>query len=339
MPKLRNMQVITNPQQIDRQAWQQLIDNSPTATWFQTPAAYDFYASLPDLMTPFVVAIQEGSDLKGIAVGYITREKNALKQFLTRRAVIIGGPMLSNQATPEEVKSLMSSVKSSLRSKAIFVETRNFNDYSDYRKAFEQSGFSYVPHYDFHVDTTSEEVIDSKLGKNRKRDIRTSFRDGVTIIEKPTLQQVKEWYEILLDLYLTKVKTPLFPWHFFEQLYTVDSARFLLTEFNGKIIGGTLCMVLPKVSLYEWFVCGEDGVYKNIFPSSVATYAGLCHSSKIGCSRFDMMGAGVPGVPYGVRDFKARFGGELKELGRFQYISKPLLYQVGKLGVKILKHK
>lgn len=339
MPKMCKMQVITNPQLIDREAWQRLVDNSSTASWFQTSAAYDFYASLPELMTPFVVAVQEGSELKGVAVGYVTREKNPLKQFFTRRAIIIGGPMLSNQVTPEEVKSLMGSVKSSPRSKAIFVETRNFNDYSAYRSVFEQSGFEYVPHYDFHVDTSSEEVIDANLGKNRKRDIRTSFRDGVTIIEKPSLEQVKAWYELLKDLYVTKVKTPLFPWRFFEQLYRVEDARYLLTEYEGRVIGGTLCMVLPNTALYEWFVCGEDGVYKNIFPSSVATYAGMHYAVKSGCPRFDMMGAGVPGVSYGVRDFKARFGGELKELGRFQYICKPLFYRIGSLGVKILKRK
>lgn len=339
MPKMCKMQVITNPQHIDREAWQRLVDNSSTASWFQTSAAYDFYASLPELMTPFVVAVQEGCELKGVAVGYVTREKNPLKQFFTRRAIIIGGPMLSREAEAEEVKTLMTTVKKTLRSKAIFVETRNFNDYSAYRSAFEQSGFEYVPHYDFHVDTSSEEVIDANLGKNRKRDIRTSFRDGVTIVEKPSLEQVKAWYELLKDLYVTKVKTPLFPWRFFEQLYRVEDARYLLTEYEGRVIGGTLCMVLPNTALYEWFVCGEDGVYKNIFPSSVATYAGMHYAVKSGCPRFDMMGAGVPGVSYGVRDFKARFGGELKELGRFQYICKPLFYRIGSLGVKILKRK
>lgn len=52
-----------------------------------------------------------------------------------------------------------------------------------------------------------------------------------------------------------------------------------------------------------------------------------------------MMGAGEPGVPYGVRDFKAEFGGQLVEHGRFIHICKPMLYRIGKLGVKFLKRK
>ena len=53
-----------------------------------------------------------------------------------------------------------------------------------------------------------------------------------------------------------------------------------------------------------------------------------------------MMGAGAPGDGgYGVRDFKAKFGGELVEYGRFKYVCNPVLYAIGKLGVAILKKK
>jgi hypothetical protein len=50
-----------------------------------------------------------------------------------------------------------------------------------------------------------------------------------------------------------------------------------------------------------------------------------------------MMGAGEPGVPYGVRDFKSEFGGTMVEHGRFLCVSKPWLYKIGAMGVRILK--
>jgi lipid II:glycine glycyltransferase (peptidoglycan interpeptide bridge formation enzyme) len=49
------------------------------------------------------------------------------------------------------------------------------------------------------------------------------------------------------------------------------------------------------------------------------------------------MGAGIPDRPYGVRDFKMEFGGEVVEYGRYLCIRKPVLYKIGKWGVKILK--
>jgi lipid II:glycine glycyltransferase (peptidoglycan interpeptide bridge formation enzyme) len=49
------------------------------------------------------------------------------------------------------------------------------------------------------------------------------------------------------------------------------------------------------------------------------------------------MGAGKPDIPYGVRDFKMAFGGQLVEHGRFLCIHKPLLYWIGRLAVKWIK--
>ena len=353
--------------QIDPQQWQALIDRSPYATWFQTQEAYEFYAAVGGELIPFAFGVGEyegdeamrrsGDEAKGrlvgVIVGYTTKEKNPIKQFLTRRAIIIGGPLLAEDATAEEIAALLNAVKKLQRSdlqpagrstakrstghSPIYIETRNFHDYSKWRNIFEANGFAYHAHLNFHVDTTSKEIVDKNLGKSRKRDIRTTIREGVTPVMQPTIEQVREYYQILHTLYTTKVKTPLFSWHFFEQLYHTEHARFILTEHQGRIIGGTVCVELPSRALYEWFACGEDGVYNHIYPSCYATYLGIQYAAESGCQIFDMMGAGKPDEAYGVRDFKAKFGGELVEYGRFLCIRKPLLYWIGKMGVKWLK--
>lgn len=331
------MTIHTTYDSINKAEWGTLIANSSTATWFQTQAAYDFFASQPDLFTPFVFAVSN-PHLCALCVGYITKEASSFKHFFTRRAIIIGGPVLADNATQDEVSSLMIAVRNSLRSKAIYIETRNFNSFANWVGVFEEAGFAYQKHLNFHVNTESKEIIDSNLSKNRKRDIRTSFREGVTIITSPSQQQLKDFYAILSRLYKTKVKTPLFPFSFFLQLSRHPDGRVLLVQYNGRIIGGLAGVVLPNRCMYEWFVAAEDGSYKNTFPSSVATYAGLLHAAENGIPRFDMMGAGTPDANYGVRDFKSRFGGELVEHGRFIFISHPFLYKLGEVGVKILKH-
>lgn len=333
------MKIIIKHNRINTEQWANLLKESSTATWFQSAEAYNFYASMPDLFDPFVYAVENGGLLKGVIVGYITREKNAIKQFFTRRAIVIGGPALTEDITDEELIFLLNTVKSELKRKAIYVETRNFNDYSKWRIVFKKCGFEYEEHLNFHIDTSSEDVVNANLGKSRKRDIKTSFRDGATIIENPTLEQIKEYYNILSNLYKVKVKTPLFPFDFFRKLWGMPFGKFLLVELNDCIIGGTVCVEEKNKCLYEWFVCGMDGESKSIFPSSVATYAGIKYAMEHGCTRFDMMGAGTPAESYGVRDFKAKFGGKLVEHGRFCYVCNPLLYQIGKYGVKMLKRK
>lgn len=353
---------------IDRAAWAELVQTSETGTWFQTPEAYEFFASMPELFRPFVMAISNETPLsetqhsinppmqtlRAVCVGYVTIEKSPLKQFFTRRAIIIGGPALADDATEEEVEALMTAVKNlsfthslihSFLHSPIYIETRNFNDYSRWKNAFATAGFSYQPHLNFHVDTASVDVVESNLGKSRKRDIRTTVREGVTIAdlsnervsELERERMVHEYYLILKNLYETKVKTPLFPESFFQTLAKHPDARFLLTELNGKIVGGTVCVAQAGKCLYEWFACGEDGVYPHVFPSCYATYAGIRYAAEHHMPRFDMMGAGKPDEAYGVREFKAKFGGLEVEYGRFLCITKPLLYKIGTLGVKILK--
>lgn len=329
--------IISTYKDIELNSWNILVQTSNTSTWFQSAEAYNFYSSLPELFKPFVYAIENSGLLKGIIVGYITCEKNALKQFFTRRAIVIGGPALAGDITDEELSCLLNTVKSELKRKVIYIETRNFNDYSKWRTVFEKCEFEYEEHLNFHVDTSSEDVVNANLGKSRKRDIKTSFRDGTTIIENPTLEQIKECYNILSNLYKVKVKTPLFPFDFFRKLWEMPFGKFLLVELNDCIIGGTVCVEEKNKCLYEWFVCGKDGESKSIFPSSVATYAGIKYAMEHGCARFDMMGAGAPTESYGVRDFKAKFGGRLVEHGRFCYVCNLLLYQIGKYGVKMLK--
>ena len=316
--------------QIDRQQWSELVQTSETGTWFQSPESYDFYASMPDLMEPFVYGVEENGKQSAVCVGYITKERNPIKQFFTRRAIILGGVVIAKGCAKEDVALLLNRIRKDLQSKTIYIEMRSFNDFSPWKGAFEAAGFTYKPHLNFHVDPSTNNLSD-----NRKRQLKKS--DAVTELALCE-SEIKEWYQVLAELYRTKVKTPLWPIDFFLEAYRQGIAKFLLVKHEGRIIGGSM-VVADERTVYEWFECGLNAEYKDQYPSVMATYAGIQLARKLGCTRYDMMGAGEPGVPYGVRDFKAEFGGKLVEYGRFLCICKPMLYRIGKCGVKLLKRK
>ena len=344
--------------QIDQQQWQKLIEASASATWFQTDEAYRFYQSVGG-MQAFAYGVSEEGRLVGVVVGYITQERCSLKQFFTRRAIIYGGPLLAEDISDEALGALLSAIAPASRliacgvpeksadfwgalsphrlAKPIYIETRNFHDYSKWRNIFETNGFAYQPHLNFHVDTTSLDQVQSRIGKHRWRYIRLSMRDGAQIVEHPPLEQVRAFYIILKELYRTKVKTPLWSWEFFERLFHTEHARYILVELDGQIVGGTACVCLPGKAVYEWYACGLDDCRDDIRPLSVAIWGEMQYAAENGYPLFDFMGAGSPDQPYGVRDFKAEFGGELVEHGRFLCIRKPLLYWIGKMGVKWMK--
>ena len=348
------MRVLTY-KEIDREEWNALVKASATGTWFQTPEAYEFFASMPKLFKPFVVGVicdpaGAQTKLRGVCVGYVTVEKSAVKQWLTRRAIIIGGPCLADDCANEEVSLLLSTLRQQLSTGAnapIYIESRNFNDYSRWKDAFASAGFDYKAHLNFHVDCRDKEAMWERMSENRRRQVRKAqatveclTNEGISELE------VREWYEILRMLYRTKVKTPLWPVEFFLEAYRQGVGKFLLVKHEGKVIGGSMVVMSERVkelgnegTVYEWFECGLNADYKEQYPSVMATWAGMQYANGHVCARYDMMGAGVPGVPYGVRDFKSEFGGDMVEHGRFLCVCKPLLYKLGVLGVKILKRK
>mgnify|MGYP002516984369 CR=1 FL=1 len=324
---------------IDQQQWQQLIERSPYATWFQTDEAYRFYQSVGD-MQAFAYGVSEDDNLVGLVVGYTTTEKCKFKQHFTARSIIVGGPLIADNISNEALTALLKAVRamesngqSPIANRPIYIETRNFHDYSRWKSVFESTGFVYKRHYDIHVHCSAQH----RLSERRQRELKRAIKNGAEIVEASSEQEIRNWYQILSQLYREKVRTPLFSEKFFLRFYRNGVGKYLLVKYQGKIIGGMMCPILKGKAVYEWYVCGMDEEYRELYPSVVATHAAIEYAKQNNIPLFDFMGAGEPDVPYGVRDFKMEFGGEVVEYGRYLYIRKPLLYKLGKLGVKLLK--
>ena len=334
------IKLLTYPD-IDPQQWQQLIERSPYATWFQTDEAYRFYQSVGD-MQAFAYGVSEDDNLVGLVVGYSTTEKCKFKQYFTARSIIVGGPLIADNISNEALTALLKAVRamesngqSPIANRPIYIETRNFHDYSRWKSVFESMGFAYKEHYDIHVHCSAQH----RLSDRRQRELKRAIKNGAEIVEASSEQQIRDWYQILCQLYREKVRTPLFSEEFFLRFYRNGVGKYLLVQYQGKVIGGMMCPILEGKAIYEWYVCGMDEEYRELYPSVVATHAAIEYAKQNDIPLFDFMGAGEPDVPYGVRDFKMEFGGELVEYGRFLCVRKPLLYWIGKMGVKWLKRK
>lgn len=344
--------------EINPLAWQKLVDESRYATWFQTQEAYQFYAANKNEMIPFAYAVAEESSmpnsiltqspyrLKALCVGYITKEKSKIKQFFTRRAIIIGGPVIADSANEEDIARMLyticqpevlitvSTFSPTWRNLPIYIEMRNFHDYSRWKEVFEACGFSYQPHLNIQVSCDATHA----MSEQRRRQVKKAIGNGATICDAQSEQEIRDWYKILKQLYREKVRTPLFSEEFFLKFYRKGWGKYLLVKHEGKVIGGMICPILEGRAIYEWYVCGLDEEYRDQYPSVMATYAAIEYAKANGIPLFDFMGAGKPDENYGVRDFKKEFGGEVVEHGRFLCVRKSILYAIGKLGVKYLKN-
>lgn len=308
--------------------WNILMQEAETGTWFQSEEAWRFYCACTEWMTPFHTEVRRGKRAVGMVTGYISKERRQWKQRLSCRAIIFGGPLLAKDATIEEVKRLLRETEAEIQrlseGRVIYIETRNFVDLRKWREAFEACGWEYRRHYDIHVDCRDGEAMWGRIHESKKRAITHA---GVEVERSRGVGDINQWYSLLEELYKKKVHRPLWPKAFFEKAIEMNIGELLLVhDEGGKVIGG-MFVVKDERRVYEWYVVGPVP----------ATYAGLRYAVETGKETFDFMGAGEPGKPYGVRDFKMQFGGELKEPGRWIHICKKGYYRLGEIVYGILR--
>jgi len=327
------MRLLKN-KEIDIQQWQQLVDESPNASFFQSKACYDFYCSL-SFLESFLLGVEENNKLVALVCGYVIADGNKIKKFFSRRAIVPGGLLLSTDCSDEAIKFLVDETIKTLKKKAIYIEFRNFSDYSKYKNGIAKTGFCYQPHLNFHLNVTQRVNLLSRISESKVRQLKQTEKAGVIYEEARSENDIQEFYNQLQKLHKSKIKTPLFPIEFFLKIAKQSFSKFYVVKTGQHVLGGIIC-VYDNKKVYEWFVCGTDTENSGSYPSVLATWAGIKFASENGFQTFDFMGAGKPDKKYGVRDFKAKFGGDLVEHGRFLYKCS-FLYYIGYLYVTILK--
>jgi hypothetical protein len=203
---------------------------------------------------------------------------------------------------------------------------------------FKKNKFDFEDHLNFIVPL--ENILPSKkFSSSKQRQIKKGLSNGAEIVKASTIAEIFEFYKILSDLYNNKAKKPLAPWLFFKNFFefncTKNEGIYLLVKYKAKIIGGIMCILYNNKTVYEWYVCGLDLDYKQCYPSVLATWSAIDYAHNNDYKYFDFMGAGSPNTEYGVRNFKEKFGGYKVNYGRFILINKPILYFLGKLGLKL----
>lgn len=325
------MKIISNSE-IPVERWNTFLSGSPFATPFQT---YDFYRVVNSVVGMSARAVAVCNDDGLLALAVITfPEGTGSKAFFARRAIIYGGPV-ADPGYPEAMDMLIGYLDSELKGKVIYAETRNLSDYSGFRDIFRNHRWSYVPYLNFVVRTDNHDKMVRAVSASRMRKIRHAQAAGATWKPAENSEEVKALYVILKDLYRKKVRKPLLPLEFFKLFLEEKIGVILLVIYEEKIIGGIVCPVFERRSIYEFYVCGLDNDFKVQCPSIMATWAAMEYASQNGIQMFDFMGAGRPDEDYGVREFKARFGGEMAEYGRFRRIMNPLLYRTGEMVINL----
>lgn len=322
---------------IDFNSWKLLSDNSTYSNFFQTVDCFRFYETL-SFMEPFVFGVCENNLLSVVVTGYIITEKHVLKRKFSSRAIIPGGLLIGKNASNDAIFFLLDQLKNELKKKVIYTEIRNYADYSDYLEVFCNAGFQFTTHYNIHLPIENVDLNFSKLSKSKRRQIKLSQASGLTTVVTKDVGEVKQLYNILIDLYNHRIGKPIFDYEFFDKIVTHNFCTVIVVKNKENVVvGGMVLVQFNNKYLYEWFVCGLRMKSKT-YPSVLATWSAIEYAINNNIEVFDFMGAGNDSINKGIRNFKSKFGGVTKNTGRFIAVFKPFVYLLGKLYTGFLSN-
>ena len=84
-----------------------------------------------------------------------------------------------------------------------------------------------------------------------------------------------------------------------------------------------------KNTIYDYYA-GSLIEHYNKYPNDLIPWEVFKWGKNNGFTKFDFGGAGKPNIPYGVREYKKKFGGYFVNYGRYNKVHKKISYSLAK---------
>ena len=333
------MENYTIVHELSKTEWSEFVLNHPNGNIFQTVEMYNVYRNTKNYFPLLVAALDSDKKIVGIHLAVIQKEHSGLLGNFSSRAIIRGGPIVKNDDL-EVLDFILSKDNKLAKKKAIYSQFRNMWKHTEEEKQiFAKHGYIFEDHLDIiHDLAIAENELLERVYSKRRYGIRRSKREGVTFSVENNLDGLKKCYQILEDVY-NYAKLPLADYKFFENLFNFSNKKtglqIFTAKYKGKIIGCMLALIYEN-TIYDFYAGSLHDYYKK-YPNDLIPWEVFLWGKDNNYKLFDFGGAGKPNEPYGVRDYKEQYGGELVNWGRFEKVNKPFILKISKIGFEIWK--
>jgi lipid II:glycine glycyltransferase (peptidoglycan interpeptide bridge formation enzyme) len=227
----------------------------------------------------------------------------------------------------------------SVQGKVLLAEIRNVCSSERLKKELEQCGFRYEGYLNYLIDLRRPPAkIFQSFSSSCRRNIRKSERNGLLIEEIDDRERLVICYELLRKTY-SRARVPLADLSLFtsafDNLHPRGAVKFFLAKLGDRYIAAR-AVLLYKKQMFDWYA-GADSDYLDSYPNETLVHHILIWGCGNGFHSFDFGGAGRPDEKYGVRDFKARFGGRLVNYGRYVQVGSPGSLEISKKAYEIYR--
>ena len=310
-----------------RPAWDQFVDAHPKGSVFHTSDMISVYRAAKG-HTPLPLAAI-GADGRIVAILVAVRVQTLPNPlgWVSSRSIMFAEPLCNEDpASIDSLAKLVDRHDCLMNRRVLFTEVRPLFASGAERIALERCGYQYLEYLNHLVDLTKPpETLWEEIHRSAKRHIRTCERRGFEVREVTGENVVDQLYP-LLEMSYENAGVPLAHRSLFdaaaEKLKRRDMIRFFATYDNDTPVAMD-AMLNYKDRVYFWY--GGVVRLQNVSASSILRWRELVWGEEHGYAICDSGGAGWPDKPYGVRDFKVKFGGELVQYGRYRKVHSPRL--------------
>jgi serine/alanine adding enzyme len=316
--------------------WDRYITQHPRGNIFQSRMLYEVYERTKNYYPMKLFSINHTTGkLSGVLTSVVICEENRFFHKFTSHSVLQGGPLLSPGIENEAISQLIDEYDRRSQKMALYSEIRNLSDVRDELGNVEN--YTYEDHLNYLIDlNNSEEELWHKLHQSRRKNINRAQRWGVVIEEMNEERYLPIFYDLLRETY-EEARIPLADKSLFIQAFRILYPKNHLKVFlarKGENYIAARAILLFKDTLYDWYAgARRDGL--SAYPNDYLVWHILKWGRSRGYHIFDFGGAGKPGVAYGPREFKRRFGGELVNFGRYKAVYSPVRMKISDIGFRI----
>lgn len=315
------------------------LNKNSSNCYFQTPNFFRVCEKTINLK-PLLLILYDNDEIKASLLSFIQYQINIpFFNYLSSRSIIWGGPIVEGD-NKEYLEKILSFYNKKNRNKALYTQVRNVFNIDIYKEVFLKQSFVFEEHLNIIVDLKKEEdELWKDVHSKRRNEIRRATKEGTKFIFNNSYEALLKSYNILIDVY-KRAKLPLPSFSHFESLLKLSDnksgLRIATAVYNEKIIGCMLILICNN-TIYDYYAGSYKSFY-NKYPNDLIPWEIFKWGKENDFSYFDFGGAGKPNIPYGVRDYKKKFGGNFVNYGRFLKIHNKAIYLLAVFAFKLIQN-
>ncbi|MEI6852919.1 MAG: GNAT family N-acetyltransferase [Bacteroidota bacterium] len=333
---MENCKVVRSFNDIDLNRWEEFVVAHPNGNVFQSSYYYEVIKKTKN-WTPLGYFLINNGVIVGSLLVILQKEYDGLLGYFSSRAIIWGGPLIKNNDS-ELFSLLMRAFVQDIKRKAIYVQFRNLYGVSHGPTEFIPYKFKCEERLTIIIDlANSFESIFNNFHKSKKRNFTKSSNKGVIFSEIKDPEAIQQAYQLIQMTY-SRILLPVPGCSHFIALAEESNrgiCKFFAVYYEAEIIGVRVELLYNGL-VYDYYA-GHDENHSNKYPNDYLITNILQWGTEGNWKLFDFGGAGKPGVPYAVRDYKLKFSDNLVKVSRYTRINNKVLYYFAVAGFFLWK--